>query len=123
MKAAEMEKAVDFKKLTIVDLQISLQESENRLKFVTSTAFIEADVRTHEPESFNDDPTLGRALGKFETNPNVDYSDRDVINIHSCVYLQNVKITPISAPDSATYLDEFVIFTDHILGLALADVE
>lgn len=123
MKVAELENAIDFKKLTIVDLQITLQEKYGgkRLKFLTTSGFIEADIHTHEPENFDEFPTLGAALGKMETDLNVVVPEKEVLNVHACVYLKDVKITPLASPDTPTYLDEFVLFTDHIMGLTLAD--
>lgn len=122
MKGKELLEAVDFKKLTIVELQIKFEELKNKypekkIIFFTQSATIEADFQMQLAENLEEEPILGRALQEYELSPEIDITDKTIINSSACIYLTNVKLTPLSTPNSPMYLEEFILFSDHLLGL------
>ncbi|MBM7691059.1 hypothetical protein JOC77_000464 [Peribacillus deserti] len=126
MKGSELNTALDFKKLTIIQLQIVLDELQNqqpeerkKLKILTAGSMIEAEIRTHEPEERETEKPLSKALIQSEKKPLLDITSKEMINVHANLYLKNVTLTPFSDPRSSVQLDEFVLFTDHILGITL----
>lgn len=126
MKGKEMQDAIDFKKLTIVELQSQLEElkekypEKQRLKYVTQSAIIEADFPMQLAENVEEEPILGRALQQSELSPEINISDKTILNTAASIYLVNVKLTPLTSPNSPIYLEEFILFSDHLLGLTMA---
>ncbi|MFD1736869.1 hypothetical protein ACFSCX_09865 [Bacillus salitolerans] len=68
-------------------------------------------------ESIEDEPILGNALTQYELNPAIDISEKEILNTTACIYLKNVKLTPLTSPSSPIFLDEFILFSDHLLGI------
>ncbi|SDM46753.1 hypothetical protein [Sediminibacillus halophilus] len=125
MKGEELSEAVDFKKLSIVELQIKFEQLKNKypkkkkIIFVTQSATIEADFQMQLAENLEEEPILGRALQEYELSPEIDITDKIILNSSACIYLRNVKLTPLTTPNSPIYLEEFILFTDHLLGLTI----
>jgi hypothetical protein len=125
MKGNELADAVDFKKLTIVELQIKFEELKEKypeakkLVFMTQSALIEADFQMELAEDLEEEPILGRALQEYEMSPEIDITDKTIVNLTACIYLNNVKFTPFSSPNEPLYLEEFILFSDHLLGLTI----
>ncbi|PLT30474.1 hypothetical protein [Peribacillus deserti] len=123
MKGSNLQSVLDFKKLTVVQLQIILDELQQnqspkkKLEILTATSIIKGEIRAYEPEEMEKEPILSQALMKSEKEPLLDISTRELINIHACLYLKNVKIQPIASPDTSIHLEELVLFTDHIQGI------
>ena len=123
MKGNELLEAIDFKKLTVVELQMNFQElqekypEQKKMIFVTQSFTIEADLQMQLPEDLNEEPILGSALTQYELNPAIDIKNKELLNTSACIYLKNVKLTPIAVPGSPVYLEEFVLFSDHLLGV------
>ncbi|MCA1054134.1 hypothetical protein LCM10_03975 [Rossellomorea aquimaris] len=128
IKAKEMEQAIDFKKLIIVELQMKFEElrekypDAKKIVYVTATATIEADFQMQLAEDLEGEPIMGRALQESELNPGIDISDKTLVNPSACIYLSNVKLTPLTAPNEPVYLEEFILFSDHLLGLTVSGV-
>jgi hypothetical protein len=125
MKGKELEEAIDFKKLTIVELQMKIEELKEKypeakkLVYVTQSALIEADFQMELAEKVEDEPMLGRSLQEYELNPEIDISEKTIVNLSACIYLKNVKLIPLSSPNEPIYLDEFILFSDHLLGITM----
>ncbi|UTE76717.1 hypothetical protein [Rossellomorea sp. KS-H15a] len=122
MKGQELVEAVDFKKLTIVELQMKFEElkdkyPEKKMIFLTQSATIEADFQMQLAENVEEEPILGRALQEYELSPEIDITDKTIVNSTACIYLTDVKLTPLASPNSPIYLEEFILFSDHLLGL------
>ncbi len=62
---------------------------------------------------------LGNSLWSYEQEPKTDISNKELINVTSCIYLREVKLTPISNLNAPMFLEEFILFSDHILGITL----
>jgi hypothetical protein len=125
MKGNELADAVDFKKLTIVELQIKIEEliekypEAKKMVFMTQSALIEADFQMELAEDLEEEPILGCALQEYEMSPEIDITDKTIVNLTACIYLKNVKLTPFSSPNEPLYLEEFILFSDHLLGLTI----
>jgi hypothetical protein len=125
MKGNELADAVDFKKLTIVELQIKFEELKEKypkakkMGFLTQSALIEADFQMELAEDLEEEPILGRTLQEYEMSPEIDITDKTIVNLTACIYLYNVKLTPFSSPNEPLYLEEFILFSDHLLGLTI----
>ncbi|MFD1736359.1 hypothetical protein ACFSCX_07255 [Bacillus salitolerans] len=126
MKGKELVDAIDFKKLTIVELQIKIEQLQeryperNKIIYVTQIGTIEADLQMQMAETLNQEPILGTALSQYELNPAIDINDKEIVNTTACIYLKNVKLTPFSSLNSPVHLEEFVLFSDHLLGITTA---
>lgn len=125
MKGKELEEAIDFKKLTIVELQIKIEELKekypkaNKLVYVTQSALIEADFQMELAEHLEEEPILGRSLQEYEIRPEIDIKEKTIVNLSACIYLKDVKLIPFSSPNEPTYLEEIILFSDHLLGITM----
>ncbi|XXM73128.1 hypothetical protein ACQ0QQ_04300 [Lysinibacillus sphaericus] len=125
MKGKELEEAIDFKKLTIVELQIKIEELKEKypeakkLVYVTQSALIEADFQMELAEHLDEEPILGRSLQEYELNPEIDIKEKTIVNLSACIYLKDVKLTPLASPNGPIYLEEFILFSDHLLGFTM----
>ncbi|ASF38955.1 hypothetical protein CEH05_07455 [Halobacillus halophilus] len=120
---SNMESAVDFKKLMAIELQINLGELKNDSKFtfVTESALVEGIMNLQESDFNGISAPLGHSLVTAEREPKIDLNGKNIINVKACFYLSNVKLTPFSDQSNPIYLNEFVLFSDHILGVTLID--
>ncbi|RLL40120.1 hypothetical protein D8M04_19455 [Oceanobacillus piezotolerans] len=118
-----MDSAIDFKKLMAIELQINLNElnNESRFVFVTESALIEGEMNLKESDFNNKLAPLGKSLITTEREPKIDVKEKSIINIKACFYLRDVKLTPFSDQNNPIYLNEFVLFSDHILGVTLIE--
>ncbi|QTM98174.1 hypothetical protein ERJ70_01915 [Sediminibacillus dalangtanensis] len=66
---------------------------------------------------------LGHSLVTTERAPKIDIKGKNIINIKSCFYLKDVKLIPITDQSNHFYLNEFILFSDHILGVTLIEEE
>ncbi|QWC21133.1 hypothetical protein KJK41_12360 [Bacillus haikouensis] len=125
MKGEELEEAIDFKKLTIVELQIKIEELKEKypeatkLVYVTQSALIEADFQMELAENIEEEPILGRSLQEYELSPEIDIKEKTIVNLSACIYLKDAKLTPLSSTNEPIYLEEFILFSDHLLGLTI----
>ncbi|MGM9986804.1 MAG: hypothetical protein ACI35O_06170 [Bacillaceae bacterium] len=127
MLGKEMNQAVDFKKITILEIELALEEIREqveeglqpRLKILTASGFIEATIATTLQTNQTKEPLLSQILTNYEFAPKIDVSEKEIINITACVYLENVIFTPF-ATSAPIKMDELILFTDHILGITLA---
>jgi hypothetical protein len=125
MKGKELEEAIDFKKLTIVELQIKIEELKEKypeakkLVYITQSALIEADFQMELAGNVEEEPILGRSLQEYELRPEIDISEKTIVNLSACIYLKNVKLTPLSSRNEPVYLEEFILFSDHLLGITM----
>jgi hypothetical protein len=125
MKGKQLEEAIDFKKLTMVELQIKIGELKEKypqakkLVYVTQSALIEADFQMGLAENVEEEPVLGRALQEYELNPEIDITEKTIVNLSACIYLKDVKLTPLGSHNEPLYLEEFILFSDHLLGITI----
>ncbi|WP_421385309.1 hypothetical protein ACOJQI_11255 [Bacillus salacetis] len=123
MKGKDLIDAIDFKKLTVVELHLKFEELKNKypekkkIVFVTQSAMIEAELKMVMDERPGEEPILENSLTQYEVNPAIDIKDKEILNSTACIYLHNVKLTPFSLPGSPIHLDEFILFSDHLLGI------
>ncbi|WP_270180914.1 hypothetical protein [Alkalihalobacillus sp. CinArs1] len=121
-QAIKNEEVIDFKKLTLVEVEGKIEELQvnrpqsSKLVVVTDSMFIEGEFAKELAEDIEKEPILGAALQDYELNPAIDVTDKQLFNVAANVYMKNVTITQIGSPDSKIHLDEFVVFSDHILG-------
>ena len=120
-----MESAVDFKKLMAIELQINLGElhNESKFTFVTESAFIEGKMNLQESDFNEKSAPLGNSLITAEREPKIDIKGKNIINIKACFYLKDVKLIPFPDQNNPIHLNEFVLFSDHILGVTLIGEE
>ncbi|QTM98186.1 hypothetical protein ERJ70_01975 [Sediminibacillus dalangtanensis] len=118
-----IESVVDFKKLMAIELQINLAELKNdsRFTFVTESAFIEGVMNLQESDFNGKSAPLGHSLITTERESKIDVKGKNIMNIKACFYLKDVKLTPFSDKNNPIYLNEFILFSDHILGVTLND--
>jgi hypothetical protein len=125
MKGKELEEAIDFKKLTIVELQLKIEELKEKypeakkLVYVIQSALIEADFQMELAENVEEEPILGRSLQEYELSPEIDITEKTIVNLSACIYLKDVKLTPLSSPNEHIFMEEFILFSDHLLGITM----
>ncbi len=91
----------------------------NKLVYVTQSALIEADFQMELAEHLEEEPILGRSLQEYEIRPEIDIKEKTIVNLSACIYLKDVKLIPFSSPNEPTYLEEFILFSDHLLGITM----
>lgn len=118
-----IEAVVDFKKIMAIELQINLSElnCNARFTFLTESAIIEGEMNLKESDYNETTAPLGHSLMTYEKEPKLDTTGKDFINIKACLYLKDVKLTPFTNQDNPIHLKEFILFSDHILGVTLTE--
>ncbi|MDC3413178.1 hypothetical protein NC797_11670 [Aquibacillus sp. 3ASR75-11] len=86
MQGKDLLKAIDYKKLTIVELQLKIKKlrekypEKKKLIYVTHSAIIEADFEMELAENLEEEPLIGRAIQEYELYPEIDIKDKRILN-------------------------------------------
>ncbi|MDT9027415.1 hypothetical protein [Rossellomorea yichunensis] len=130
-KLENINKAMDYKKAIITHLADQKQQFEEglipeevisnkqgRIQILTQTAMIEGEVNffdgDEEMKTF-----FEYGLDRFGEELQELSPDMMVTNATGPIHIKNARFKSISAPDSIIEMDEMIVFSDQVVGMAI----
>ncbi|MCA1058850.1 hypothetical protein LCL96_07885 [Rossellomorea aquimaris] len=131
MKLETIQNAMDYKKAVIThlfDLKQQIEKGEDSdgvisspkctIQVLTQSAMIEGEINLFENEE-QKKTFMEYGLGRFEEELNELPPELVASNVTAPIHMKDVRLKSLSAPESITEMDEMIVFSDQIVGMAI----